>query len=160
MVKGLKVIDKISSDKFTNFKHKTFQYFSREKLILILLNYLKCFHKGQDSCLEFAISPCSPCSNQSEQRCFSFPMWNSGCISCCLFLVTFSSLCMHVDNDWCWTYHRSSYFIQWAAAWALAKSLQVRPARLNGVVSEKEPRHLSCSLHQQQNPFIKKRERA
>ena len=74
MVKGWKVIDKIGSDKFTNFKHKTFHYFFREKLILILLNYLKCFHKGQDSCLEFAISPCSPCSNQSEQRCFSFPM--------------------------------------------------------------------------------------
>lgn len=45
MVKGWKVIDKIGSDKFTNFKHKTFQYFFREKLILILLNYLKCFHK-------------------------------------------------------------------------------------------------------------------
>lgn len=56
MVKGWKVIDKIGSDNFTNFKHKTFQYFFREKLILILLNYLKCFHKGQDSCLEFQFS--------------------------------------------------------------------------------------------------------
>ena len=52
------------------------------------------------------------------------------------------------------TYHKSSYFMQWAAAWALVKTLQASPARLKGVSSPNEPRHLSCSLHQQQNPFI------
>ena len=44
--------------------------------------------------------------------------------------------------------------MQWAAAWALVKTLQASPARLKGVSSPNEPRHLSCSLHQQQNPFI------
>ena len=51
------------------------------------------------------------------------------------------------------TYHKSSYFMQCAAACALAKTLHERPARLKGVESLNDPRHLSCSEHQQQNPL-------
>ena len=52
------------------------------------------------------------------------------------------------------TYHKSSYFMQCAAACALAKTLHERPARLKGVESLNDPRHLSCSEHQQQNPLM------
>ena len=63
-------------------------------------------------------------------------------------------LAIYLSGDKQPTYHKSSYFMQWAAAWALVKTLQASPARLKGVSSPNEPRHLSCSLHQQQNPFI------
>ena len=65
-----------------------------------------------------------------------------------------NSILLSTSGDKQPTYHKSSYFMQWAAAWALVKTLQASPARLKGVSSPNEPRHLSCSLHQQQNPFI------
>ena len=68
--------------------------------------------------------------------------------------ILLNSILLSNSGDKQPTYHKSSYFMQWAAAWALVKTLQASPARLKGVSSPNEPRHLSCSLHQQQNPFI------
>ena len=68
--------------------------------------------------------------------------------------ILLNSILPSISGDKQPTYHKSSYFMQWAAAWALVKTLQASPARLKGVSSPNEPRHLSCSLHQQQNPFI------
>lgn len=44
--------------------------------------------------------------------------------------------------------------MQCAAACALVKTLHEKPARLKGVEALNDPRHLSCSVHQQQNPLI------
>ena len=68
--------------------------------------------------------------------------------------ILLNAILLSISGDKQPTYHKSSYFMQWAAAWALVKTLQASPARLKGVSSPNEPRHLSCSLHQQQNPFI------